>query len=142
MLQPHDLVAQLANGGALPLDETKLGLQSGAVSPDEARHPQGMSQAVGEPVSVQGKGVKIMKTGCQQIAKGFAGETVPLDEADPQGAGVLRYQVVEGFVLLMLDHHQHQGIVLFLQFFLCHHQGACLLHLPLALFQQAFQYGT
>ncbi|MFM5791917.1 hypothetical protein ACET6V_14030 [Aeromonas caviae] len=48
--------------------------------------------------------MKIMKTGCQQIAKGFAGETVPLDEADPQGAGVLRNQVVEGFVLLMLDY--------------------------------------
>ena len=31
MLQPHDLVAQLADGGALPLNETKLGLQSGAV---------------------------------------------------------------------------------------------------------------
>ena len=54
MLQPHDLVAQLADGGLSP-DETKLGLQSGAVSPDEARHPRGMSQAVGEPVSVQGK---------------------------------------------------------------------------------------
>ncbi|MNH01424.1 hypothetical protein D3C79_606440 [compost metagenome] len=142
MLQPHDLLAQLANGAALPLDEAQLSWRLGAMAPDQPRHSQRMTQAVGEPFLIEREGVEIMKTGCKQVAQGLAGQAITLDQANPQAAGVLANQGIQSVMLLRLDGHQHQGIRLFLQFLFCHRQGARLLHLPFAFYQQAFQHGT
>jgi hypothetical protein len=54
MLQPHDLVAQLADEGS-PWMKRSWGCSRGRCRRMRARHPQGMSQAVGEPVSIRGK---------------------------------------------------------------------------------------
>ena len=142
MLQPHDLLAQLANGAALTLDEAQLSRHLGAMAPDELRHSQRMTQAVGKSFLIEREGVEIMETGCKQVAQGFTCQAITLDQANPQAAGVLANQGIQGVMLIRLDGHQHQGISLFLQFLFCHRQGTCLLHLPFAFYQQAFQHGT
>ncbi|MNK58095.1 hypothetical protein D3C87_771630 [compost metagenome] len=109
---------------------------------DELCHPQRMTQTVGESFLIEREGVEIMETGRKQVTQGLVGQAISLDQANPQAAGVLANQGMQGVMLLRLDGHQHQGIRLFLQFLLCHRQGTRLLHLPLAFYQQTFQHGT